>query len=295
MLGKLTHLKWASAQGGNRDLAFVIFILVFGMILILKLAPYYKSSEQSIAYNKVQTMPSVPKSLLEKITFPLTETFKSRSDRVGHVPSQTTAQNGNQRPSVLERLLFDGQMVTFKVRSLNSYASTNSNQPIEVQILNPAGKDESEIDLTPAMGAKLVGAGSANLSAKRLNISFTELVTADNRSYAVQGLAIGSTDLTPGIEGDYSSGLTSRIAGIALDRTIMAADQVGTAYVLSAFGPTGYAAQNVSAAAMETNQQASSNISAAATQGLRETPAEIDLPAGTVFLARIHATQQGAH
>ncbi len=295
MLGKLTQLNWTSGGGSNRDLAFVIVFLAFGLILVVKLAPYYTTHEQSVSYNKIQTTPSIPKSFLAQMALPFTGGSKSQSDRSVHSGSQAPAQTGEKRPSVLERQLFDGQVVTLRVRALNSYSSMNSGQPIEVQIIGPVGKESSEIDFTPAIGGKLLGIGSANLAIKKLNITFNELVSVDGRSYSIQGQAVESTNLAPGIEGDYSSGLATRLAGIALDRTIVAADQIGTGILFSALGPAGPNGQQLKTAAMETNQQASQNISAEATKSLREAQATIELRSGSVFLVRLRATQQGGH
>ena len=111
----------------------------------------------------------------------------------------------------------------------------------------------------------------------------------------MKGQAVSSENLTSGIEGDYSSGLLARIGGVALDQAITAVDQIGTAYLFNAIGPQGIGAQDLRTAAMETNQQASSNVSAAATQDLRNTPAEIRLPVGTVFYARVRSNQPGAN
>lgn len=292
MLGKLSQLKWTTSSGNHRDFAFVVIILVFGIILVAKLAPYYRTQEESIAYNKVQTIPSLPKGLLERITAPLTTTSSSTKGRSGE-SRKLPSRSDSSHPSLLERLLFDGQWVLLKVRALNEYSSNDTAQPIEAQVISPAGPS-SDIDFTPAAGAKMIGTGSPNLSTKRLYINFNEMVSADGHSYSVQGQAVGSESLATGIEGDYSSGLGSRILGVALDRTIMAADQIGTAYLFSAVGPTGVAGQEFRTAAMQTNQQASANISAETTKGLRETPAEIRLPAGSTFYVRIRATQTGS-
>ncbi len=294
MLGKLSQIKWTSGGGNNRDLVFIVVIVAFGLILMLKLAPYYEAHEQSIAYNRIQTTPSLPKQLLDQISIPFVGnkpatgfSFARAGRNAGHVDKN--------RPSVLERTLFDGQAIVLRVQSLNAYTSADTNQPIEVRVLAPAEKKQSDTDFSPAMGAKLIGTASPNLSAKRLYINFNELVAADGRSYPIQGQAVSSENLTTGIEGDYSSGLPSRLAGVALDQAITAVDQIGTAYLFTAIGPTGIGAQELRTAAMETNQQASSNVATEVTKDLRDTQAEMRLPANTVFLARVRANQTGAH
>ncbi len=296
MLGKLSRLKWTSGGGSNRDLAFLIVFLAFSVILALKLAPYYQAREQNVTYNQIQTTPSIPKSFMELLSVPFTSSTRPDSARTSQgLGGSSSGRASSDRPSIVERPLFDGQSILLKVRSVNPFTSNDTGQPIEVQVVGSGGKVYGEIDLTPAIGGKLVGAGSPNLSAKRLYISFNELVSADGRSYPVQGQAVGSESLTSGIEGDYSSGLPARLLGITLDRAITAVDQIGTAYLFTSLGPEGPGAQELRTAAMQVNQQASQNISAEATKDLRETPAEISLPAGSVFLVRVRAPQTGVH
>lgn len=289
MLGKISQLKWSSSGGTNRDLAFVIVILAFGVILAAKLAPYYRTHDHSVAYNKVQTTSSVPKSLLEQFTVPFVGSRPYSSTLETRRPNIPTVTHDPNRPSILERPLFDGQAVVLRVRSLNAYTSNEGSQPIEVKILGPGIKGTSDLDFSPALGGKLIGAGSPNLAAKKLQIAFNELISADGRSYAIQGQAIDPQSLASGIEGDYSSGLPSRLLGITIDRAITTVDQIGTAYLFSSIGPQGLGAQELRTAAMQTTQQASQNIAAEATKDLRETPPEIQLPSGTSFMVRIRA------
>ena len=292
MLGKLNHLKWSSDNNG-RDLIFLVVILAFGIILVAKLAPYYRGTGQSVAYNKVQTTPSVPKSFLEQFSFSPVLGRPQDGSRSSKASFSAAAKTDSNRPTVIERPLFDGQYVLLRVRSLNNYSS-EAGQPIEASVVAVTGNSQGEIDAGPAMKAKLVGAASPNFSEKRLHITFSELISTDGRTYSVQGQAVSPDTLTSGIEGNYSSGLPARLLGIAIDRTIMAADQIGTAYLFSAVGPSGPAGQELRAAAMETNQQASQNIAAAATQDLRDTPARIDLPVGSQFYVRVRGSQNGA-
>ena len=293
MLGKLNQLKWTAGGGGNRDFAFIIIFLAFGIILVAKLAPYYHTDSQSVVYNKIQTTPSVPKSFMEKMGV-----FSTASQKGGGGSRTAVGGSGGRdtgkHPSVYERPLFDGQTIILRVRSLNKYSSIESGQPIEAQVIG-ATKNENDVDLSPAINGKVIGTGSANLSAKRLNINFTELVSPEGRSYAIQGQAIGSENLTQGIDGDYSSGLSSRLLGIVIDRSITAADQVATAHLFSSVGPNGAGAMGFQTAVMSTNQEASQNISGEATKELRETPARIELESGTTFLIRVRAAQTGVH
>lgn len=295
MLAKIDQLKWTSSSGSHRDLAFLIVILAFGIILTIKLAPYYRKQETNIVYNRVETTPSVPKTFLEKIALPIIGTGNPAGGSASTRPrSQAIGGSaGTNRPSVLERPLFDGQTVVLRVRSQNAYSSNDSGQPIEVRILGPLNQRDGEIDYSPVINGRLLGTGTPNIQSKRLYIAFSELVSAEGRSYRIEGQAIGSENLTSGIEGDYSSGLPSRLLGIAIDRTIMAADQIGTAYLFSGLGPAGAGAQELRNTAMQVSQQASQNIAAEATKDLRDTPPEIKLPSGSVFLVRIRAAQMG--
>ncbi len=297
MLGKLDQFKWTSNGGSNRDLAFIIILLAFCVILTAKLAPYYQTQHQSAVYNKIQTTPSIPKTILNQLGLNFMTSYKENTVKAPQQIRGMThvAQTGGNHSSVLERPLFDGQSVIVKVRSLNPFSSNDMSQSVEVQVIESATHNSSETDFSPAIRAKLIGTALPNFSTKRLYISFTELISVEGRSYTIQGQAVDSENLSTGIDGNYSSGLSTRLFGVAIDRAIMAADQAGTAYLFSAIGPNGTGTQQLRSAAMDAAQQASQNISAETTKRLRETKAEITLPAGSIFFVRLQAKQQGNH
>ena len=295
MIGKLKLLKWTEKPSSSRDLVFIILILGFGIVLVAKLSPYFAEKHKSVITKNIQTLPTTPKEILDAVNAPLTASSSASNGKRFVSPFAGLSGGDRNKPSIVERPIFDGNAVILKVRSLNPYSSRESNPPLEVTVLSPLIREaDSEQDFGPAEGAKLVGSANSNVSTKRLYINFSELITRSGRSFPIEGQAIQKETLSAGIVGDYSSGLPLRLLGVALDRTIMAADQVGMAYLFSSIGPDGSGSQEFKKAAMETNQQASQNIAAETTKDLRETPAEISLPTGSVFYVRVKA-QSGVH
>lgn len=292
MNGKLSTFRWTDKSERSKDLIFIAIILAFGVLLVAKLAPYYQEKSRTVVYNSIQTVPNTPKDLVEKTEARTNFIDKTRPGVSGG--AWASRKNDRKNPSVAERPLFDGQSVILKVRSLNPFSSKEANQILEATVVSPFLRDtDGSIDFSITDGAKLVGTGSANFSTKRLFLTFTEMVSKEGRGYPIQAQAIDRESLASGISGDYSSGLPTRLLGIALDRAIMAADQVGTAYLFSSIGPQGPANQEFKKAAMETNNQASQNLAAEATKDLRETSQEIALPSGSEFYVRVRTEAKG--
>lgn len=293
MIGRLSQFKWTDKNDHSRDLIFIIVILGFGLMLVAKLAPYYKDEHKTVVVSSVKTVPTVPKGIVEQFTGLRTK-GSSGNEKAKSGKGWSAVPRDHRAPSISERPLFDGQSVVLKARLLNPYSSTDESTPVEAMVFGtvPLGSD-GDVDFSPAEGARLIGSARANISVKRLMVNFTEMVTRDGRSYAVQGQAIDSTTRSSGIEGDYSSGLPTRLAGIAIERLIMAADQVAMSHLFSATAPEGQAAQQFELAARQTNQDAAASVSREATKDLRDTKAEISLDPGFEFRVRLKGADRG--
>lgn len=294
MIGRLSKFKWTDKQPYSRDLIFLVMILGVGIILAAKLAPYYKDDQKSVVLNSVKTTPTAPKGLIEEINAPITRLMAGDPTKSKRDSGWPESSRDHHAASVTERLLFDGQTVLLTARLLTPYSSKDENTPVEATVIGSIPRpSDADVDFSASDGARLVGNGKANFSLKRLLLNFSEMVARDGHAYAVQGQAVDPSTQTGSIEGDYSSGLATRIAGIGLERLIMAADQVGMARLFSVTVPQNQPTQQFETAAMETNQEASASISAAATQSLRDTPAEITLKPGFEFQVRIKGSGQG--
>jgi hypothetical protein len=294
MIGRLSQFKWSDKQESSRDLIFIIIILGFGIMLVARLAPYYQSHPKTVVLNAIKTTSRAPKGLIEEINAPLIRLAAGNASRSNHREGWSPLGKEHHAASVTERPLFDAQTVILKTRLLSPYSSKDETTPVEAVVVGTLQRaSEAEVDFTAAEGARLIGTGRANFSIKRLLLNFNEMVARDGRSYSVQGQAIDATTQIGSIDGDYSSGLGTRIAGIGLERLIMAADQVGMARLFGATVPQGQATQQFETAAMETNLEASASVSGVATQDLRETPAEITLKPGYEFEVRLKGRTSG--
>ena len=295
MIGRFSQFKWTNKQEHSRDLIFIIFILGFGLVVVAKLAPYYRDTRKTVVISTLRATPTVPKGLVDQINAPLLGLMGG--DHSKATRGNGWIQSGHDHPSaaVAERVLFDGQTVLLKARLLTPYSSKDESTPLEAVVVGAIRRfSDSEIDFSASDGAKLVGVGRANFLVKRLLLTFSEMISHDGRSYAVQGQAVDPATQTASIEGDYSSGLATRIAGIGLERLIMAADQVGMARLFSVTVPQNQAAAQFETAAIETNQEASASISGAATQDLRDAQPQITLQPGFEFQVRLKAQSQEA-
>ena len=296
MIGRLSKFKWTDKQEHSRDLIFVIIILGFGIMLTARLAPHYKDLKKSVILNTARSTQNIPKSLVDQINAPLTRLLTGNAAHKNEGSGWEHSARARQAPSIAERPLFDGQTVLLTAKLLTPFSSEDERTPIEAAITGIIPSETtSDVDFSPCEAARLLGTGKANFSVKRLTLGFTEMVGRDGKSYGVIAQAIDPSTRVNGVEGDFSSGLGTRIAGIALERLIMAADQVGMAKLFSATIPTNQPAQQFETAAMETNQEASASISGAATEDLRETKAKITLQPGFEFQVRIKDVSSGVN
>jgi hypothetical protein len=140
--------------------------------------------------------------------------------------------------------------------------------------------------------ATLIGTANPNFQLKRLNLSFSELVSKEGKRFSVSGVAIDPETKTLGVKGDFSSGISSRLLGAAIGKAIITADQVATSHVLqNTANDDSVVTRELNREAHNTSVQAAGDISGEATRDLRETRPELSLPAGTQLTIRLKALQ----
>ncbi|MGK5083423.1 hypothetical protein WDW37_08950 [Bdellovibrionota bacterium FG-1] len=191
---------------------------------------------------------------------------------------------------VIERPLMDGLTVTISATLSRGVSSLEPDPSIEAVLGGLIRAEETrELDDSPLQGAKLVGMAVPNMDLKRMVLRFSELITRDGRSYAIQATAIDSETQTQGVAAEYSSGLGSRLAGVGISRVLTAGDQILMAKLLPDSGSASVAQQASHEAARQMNDQAANDISLETTRNLRETKAELSLAAGTPLTLRLRA------
>lgn len=191
---------------------------------------------------------------------------------------------------VIERPLLDGLTVTVSATLTRGISSLDPDLSVEAVFGVLIRSEETrELDDHSLQGGKLMGMAISNMDLKRMVLKFSELVTRDGRSYAIQATAIDPETQTVGVPAEYSSGLGSRLAGVGLSRVITAGDQLLMNQLMPNAGSASAVQQAAQEVARQMNDQAANDISLEATRGLRETKAELTLPAGTTLTLRLRA------
>jgi hypothetical protein len=274
-------LKSTGALAGVSFLA-----ILFGFF---KIRPYFWDSPKVRTYNRGE--PSQQHHASEMVkkdgSFSLFTSMKElRQFKIG-AGAQRTSSTGTE-VRVIERPLMDGLTVTVTAQLTRGISSLEPDTSVEAVFGALIRTDESrELDDSGLKGAKLVGVATPNMDLKRMVIRFSELVTRDGRSYAVQATAIDPETQTVGVPADYLSGLGSRLVGVGISRVITAADQILMSKLLPDSGSASIAQQTSREVAKQMNDQAANDISLETTHNLRETKAELTLPAGTPLTLRL--------
>ena len=275
-------LKSNGALGG-----FSVIALLFAFF---KARPYFEHAPRVQTYNGSEQTPQHHSG----------ETVKKNSNATlletltGHQISRSAggARSGTPRTAVkvIERPLLDGLTVTVTAVLSRGISSLEAEPDVEATFGTLIRSDDTrELDDDPLKGARLTGMAFPNLDLKRMVLKFSELVTRDGRQYAIQATAIDPETQTQGVPADYSSGLGSRLAGVGISRVITAGDQILMAKVMPDNSRASLVQQAAQESARQMNDQAANDISLEATRNLRETKAELSLPARTPLTLRLRA------
>jgi hypothetical protein len=300
MKATLQSFKWTERPKLSRDVLFLIALGVAAMIAFFKLSPYFgKSSPVNVITAIHETKPNGISSIIAHLNLGEISSSKdavkpSNRSMAGRSPRLSISDRHAQ--SVIERPLFDGLTVIVRAILLNAVSSMSSDATIEAKILSFVQDGNAvEIDSSPAIGGRLNGSAAANMGLKRMNLSFSNLISIEGRSYSITGMAIDPISRMQGVEANYTSGMGTRLLGVTLDRGINLADEVGMAKVLGSSTDNSVVSNEMQATSIEMNQQASTSISGEVTKGMRETPAVLSLPAGTPITVRIKPNSSGSN
>lgn len=264
-------------------LLVVIFLLVCSKYNYL----FSKDTRFVIRNGRPQTVSKADYEAIKKANLKNESASDSKNGKSASHPERMSSGGRG----IIERPLFDGQTVILKAVLLGAVSSLEPESPVEAEVKTAVLEQNSfEVDTTSVEKARIVGVLASNMNLRRLNFSFNELTTKEGRTYTVQGFAVDPETKALGVAANYSSGLGSRLLGVGLDRAIVATDQIAMAKVIEGINGDSTASKELQRASIETNQQAAMSISSEATKSLRETPAELSLPAGTELIIRIKAT-----
>jgi hypothetical protein len=201
------------------------------------------------------------------------------------------AQINIPKDRIIERPLFDGKIVILKAVLLQTLTSKQNDGELEAQLLRD-GDLSSSFDASLLEEATLIGHGNPNFDTKRYELQFGELITKMGRHYTVSAYAIDQS-LLVGIPARYSSGLASRLAGSAINRTVQVGENIATGKLVDSSGSSTAANIEANQAISETGKQGSNELADELTKDLKSTKPELSLPAGTIFSIKLKAQSSG--
>ena len=142
-------------------------------------------------------------------------------------------------------------------------------------------------------GVRLRGVASMNMKLKRVNFSFSTLVTSDGIRFPVTGIAFDPGTSHIGVAANYASGIPSRMLGMAIGKAIQLGDEVAMSRVLQNNSGDDFVTRELNRALSDANQQASGNVSQQVTKDLNETEAELTLASGTPIFIKLKGKDSG--
>jgi hypothetical protein len=298
MSAELNQHSWTEKSRLSGHLSLAAAGAVALIFTYFKLRPYLASDNKIHPYQG-QDQADHRSSDSEKKAKEIKDSVFSKLIPIPHfgIP-QGTSGAGRQsrgRVQIIERPLFDGLSVTIRAILLRGISSLESSPRIEARYESFVKEDETrDLDDSMVTGARLTGVAIANLDLKRLVLNFGELITHDGRSIPIQGTAIDPETQTQGVKADYASGLATRLFGVAISGVMTAGDQVLMAKVLPDPSTATLTQQATAQASKQLNDQAATDLSLEATKGLRQTKAELSLPAGTEITIRLRVAPQAS-
>jgi len=295
MKSMIKKFIWTDKPELKREFLLIGSIVIVLVVGYFKFEPYFSEQSKVITSAMQSDLAKPPQGFFNKTALPKKESKGFSFDllqsfRVGE--GSKHIEMGRASPSIVERPLFDGLEVTFEGVLLNDVSSLATENPAQIQLQRLIPEDHSaSLDPTEFEGGQIRGTISPNMNKKKLNFSFSELLNKVGRSYSITGYAVGQDIKTVGVDADYSSGLFTRLLGVALNRGIVAADQIAMAKVMDGMTDNSATSKEIQRASIETNQQASMSLSTEATKEMRETQAELSLAHGTPIFVKIRNTK----
>ncbi|MCM0606264.1 MAG: hypothetical protein KA715_09250 [Xanthomonadaceae bacterium] len=291
----IEKFKWTDKPEVKREMILLACILLVSLVGFFKLKPYFTEQNvvivQSIQSDSIKPSveflqkTSLSKSEAKGFGFDLAKAFSWSS-------KSSSATRTSNTPSVIERPLLDGLEVIFEGILLGDISSLAPESPVQIRLNQFVSEDHTAVlDISEIVGGQIRGILSTNINKKRLNFSFSELLNKEGRAYPITGYAIDSDLKTVGIEADYSSGLLTRLLGVALNKGIVAADQIAMSKVMNGLTDNSATSKELQRASIETNQQVSMSLSTEATKDLKETQPELSLKSGASVFVKIRSAK----
>lgn len=280
-----------------RQVVLTFWLTVLTIFVCFKMKPYFIENPVVKAFIRAEDH---SKTAEAKSKWNLGNLFAGTNEKDAKRESRLTFGNGTARssvtgapaPRVLERPLFDGKSVILQVMLLNELDSSSGDTGIEGRITGVLDQDQAgSVDSTAVFNSVIRGTATPNFDTKRYVVQFSEVLTTEGKTLPIAGIAFNPADSSIGIPSEYASGLSSRLLGSALNRVIVAADQVAANRVLD--NPSENAVnRELNRVAREGSGEAANGLGDQATKSLRETKSILKVKAGTTFFIKMQAPRQ---
>lgn len=294
MKSMIQKFNWTDKPELKREFLLIGSIAIVLIVGFFKFKPYFSEQSKVITAAMQSDLTKPPQGFFNKTSLPKKESKGFSFDLFQSFRTSGGSRHvelGRSGPSIVERPLLDGLEVTFEGVLLGDVSTLAPENPVQIQLLRLIPEDHTaSLDPTELEGGQIRGTISSNMSKKKLNFSFSELLNKAGRAYSITGYAVVQDTKTVGVDADYSSGLFTRLLGVALNRGIVAADQIAMAKVMDGMADNSATSKEIQRASIETNQQASMSLSTEATKEMRETQAELSLAHGTPIFVKIRST-----
>ena len=296
MSAEVKEHSWTEKSQLSGHLALALAGVVALLFAYFKIKPYLNPEKKVHPYQG-QDQTDHRSAESGKKEKELNDSFISKLAPITHLGTLGgglgSGAGARSRVHVIERPLFDGLSVTIRATLSRGVSSLENDPRVEAHFDSLVKEEETaDLDDSSVIGAKLLGVSVPNMDLKRLVLNFSELVTRDGHSIPIQATAIDMETQTQGVRANYASGLGPRLLGVGISQVMTAGDQILMAKVLPDPSTATITQQATAQAAQQMNDQAATNLSLEATKSLRETKAELSLPAGTPLTIRLRVAPQ---
>lgn len=297
--------RWSNKITVSREAGMLAGLGFLGILLFFKMKPYFENESVIVPLGRGETDTSKNREAQARIREGLQQSQMVPSsvgqrsvltaNRFGGVErSQAHSTSLARGTRVLERPLFDNQTLTLNAVLVNGLSTAQAEQSglgVEARITGVIPDPDHEIDLggIPLEGAMLTGTAAPQFQLKKINLQFTEMVTADGHRYAITGVAIDPESKAIGVAANYSSGMASRLLGVTIGRAIQTADSMASVRVLENTQDADPLRRELMRQSVEASNQPINEMNQEVTRDLRETKAILSLDAGSALVIKIKA------
>jgi hypothetical protein len=276
--------RWSNKISVSREAGMILGLGFLGVLLFFKMKPYFETQTVILPLGRGQMDPSKNREAQARIREGLERSQMILRPETGQSAPKAAGFGGGSRlqgrstslarnPHVLERPLFDNQTLTLHAVLTNGISTAQAEQSglgVEARITGIIPDPDHEVDLGGITldGALLTGTATPRFQIKKMNLQFSEMVTAEGHRYA---------------------GMASRLLGVTIGRAIQTADSLATARVLENTQDADPLRREIMRQSMEASNQPVNDINQEVTRDLRETKATLSLDAGAPLVIKMRA------